>query len=108
MDFLHQKTAVLFGAEMMAHTYDMSVVFFRMRKVRRGYYEMELELITENPKEMSWGQITETHTKLLEKEILQQPENWIWSHKRWKRKVPSDLEQLKKEQYEKFNTHFGY
>ncbi|MFN5912495.1 MAG: lysophospholipid acyltransferase family protein [Bacteroidota bacterium] len=108
MDFLHQKTAVLFGAEMMAHTYDMSVVFFCIRKVRRGHYAMELKLITENPKEMSWGQITEAHTRFLEKEILRQPEYWIWSHKRWKRELPADLEQLKKEQHEKFNAHFCY
>ena len=69
---------------------------------------MELKLITENPKEMSWGQITEAHTRFLEKEILRQPEYWIWSHKRWKRELPADLEQLKKEQHEKFNAHFCY
>lgn len=108
MNFLGQQTAVLFGAEQMAHSYNMSVVFYAMRKVRRGYYEMELNLICEDPKSMSWGQITEAHTRLLEKEIIAHPENWIWSHKRWKRTVPEDLENLKKEQHEKFNSRFGY
>jgi Kdo2-lipid IVA lauroyltransferase/acyltransferase len=108
MNFLGQQTAVLFGAEQMAHSYNMSVVFYAMRKVRRGHYEMELKLICEDPKSMSWGQITEAHTQLLEKEIIAHPENWIWSHKRWKRTVPKDLENLKKEQHEKFNSRFGY
>jgi KDO2-lipid IV(A) lauroyltransferase len=108
MEFLHQPTAVLFGAEMMAHTYDMAVVFYSMRKIKRGHYEMELTLITEEPTSTKWGEITEAHTHLLEKEILNKPEHWIWSHKRWKREVPSDLEKLKKEQHEKFDAHFGY
>jgi len=108
MDFLNQTTAVLFGTEQMAHTYDMAVVFFALKKVKRGYYEMELKLITEDPRKLPWGVITEAHTRLLEMEIRQKPENWIWSHKRWKREIPEDLELLKKEQHEKFNAHFGY
>ena len=108
MDFLNQPTAVLFGTEQMAHTYDMAVVFFAVRKIKRGYYEMELKLITEEPRKLPWGAITEAHTRMLEYEIRHKPENWIWSHKRWKREMPDDLETLKKEQHEKFNAHFGY
>lgn len=107
MEFLNQPTAVLFGTEQMAHSYDMAVVFFAVRKVKRGYYEMELKLITEEPRKLPWGAITEAHTRMLEYEIRHKPENWIWSHKRWKREMPDDLETLKKEQHEKFNAHFG-
>jgi Kdo2-lipid IVA lauroyltransferase/acyltransferase len=107
MEFLNQPTAVLFGTEQMAHSYDMAVVFFAVRKVKRGYYEMELKLITEEPRMLPWGAITEAHTRMLEYEIRHKPENWIWSHKRWKREMPDDLETLKKEQHEKFNAHFG-
>jgi KDO2-lipid IV(A) lauroyltransferase len=108
MDFLHQQTAVLFGPEQMAHTFDFAVVFYVMRKKKRGYYEMELKLITDQPKSTSWGEITEAHCRLLEQEIIHLPEFWVWSHKRWKRSVPADLEQLKREQNEKFNERFGY
>lgn len=108
MNFLNQQTAVLFGTEQMAHTYDFAVVFYVMRKRSRGYYEMELKLITDEPRTLSWGEITELHTRLLEEEIIKNPEYWIWSHKRWKREIPEDLEQLRKEQHEKFNKHFGY
>lgn len=103
MDFLNQQTAVLFGTEQMAHEYDFAVVFFVMKKISRGKYEMHLETITENPSLMKWGEITEKHTHLLEKEIIDNPSFWIWSHKRWKRDIPNDLEVLKAEQKDKFN-----
>lgn len=104
--FLNQETAVLFGVEQMAHTYDFAVVFFATRKVTRGYYEMALKLITDNPRKLEWGSITEKHLHLLEKEIIDKPEHWIWSHKRWKREIPSNLDLLKKEQHAKFNERF--
>ena len=106
MNFLHQQTAVLFGTEQMANEYEFSVVFFAMEKVKRGFYKMRLELITEDPKSMNWGEITESHTKLLEKEINLKPQFWIWSHKRWKRAIPENLEQLKKDQLDKFNSKY--
>lgn len=106
MNFLNQQTAVLFGAEQMAHEYNFSVVFFHMKKIKRGYYSMNLELISDNPKSMKWGEITESHAKKLEQVILQKPEFWIWSHKRWKREIPKDLETLKLEQMNKFNSKY--
>lgn len=106
MEFLHQQTAVLFGTEQMAHEYNFAVVFFAIRKVKRGFYEMELKLLTDEPANCGWGEITEQHVHLLEKEILAQPHYWIWSHKRWKREVPTDLEKLKKEQHAKFDQRY--
>jgi KDO2-lipid IV(A) lauroyltransferase len=106
MDFLNQQTAVLFGCEQMAHQYQQAVVFFVLHKVKRGHYSMELKLITDNPSSKSWGEITEIHTKLLEKEIIRNPQFWLWSHKRWKRDVPVDLESLKVEQKSKFESKF--
>jgi Kdo2-lipid IVA lauroyltransferase/acyltransferase len=106
MNFLNQETAVLFGCEMLAHTYNHVVVFFVVNKIKRGYYEIELQLITDNPKNCSWGEITENHTKLLEQEILKNPASWLWSHKRWKRTIPENLAQLKVEQKSKFDEKF--
>lgn len=106
MNFLQQETAVLFGTEIMAHELNYSVVYFATRKERRGHYSLELKLITDNPKGCEWGEITEAHAKILEEEIISVPHHWLWSHKRWKREIPSDLNQLKKEQREKFNAKY--
>ena len=108
MEFLNQQTPVLFGAEMLAHKYNHAVVYFTIHRVKRGYYEMELKTVAENPREKKWGEITEAHTKLLENQIRKEPYYWIWSHKRWKKEVPENLEELKLKQKEKFNTMFGY
>jgi KDO2-lipid IV(A) lauroyltransferase len=104
--FLNQPTPVLFGTEFMANEYDFAVVFFSTKKIKRGYYEIELQTITENPKELNYGEITEMHTRLLEKEIISKPEYWLWSHKRWKRAVPDNLEELKIQQEKWFIERF--
>jgi KDO2-lipid IV(A) lauroyltransferase len=107
MNFLNQQTAVLFGTELLAHQHDFAVVFFITRKQKRGFYETTLSLITENPSTMEWGTITEKHVQLLEKEIIQSPHYWIWSHKRWKRKIPENLNKLKAQQRQQFDERFG-
>lgn len=107
MDFLNQKTGVVFGPELLAHQYQQAVVFFHIEQTKRGYYTMHLETITESPNEMKWGEITEKHTKMLEKVIQDRPEQWIWSHKRWKREVPEDLPKLRELQKAKFEERFG-
>lgn len=106
MTFLHQTTGILFGAEQLANTYDQAVVFYLPKKIRRGYYEVELQLLTDEPRTLPWGKITETHAHLLEKRILEEPGPWLWSHKRWKRTVPDNIPKLKEEQREKFNSLF--
>jgi len=104
MTFLNQPTAVLFGAEMLANKYNQAVVFFKTEKVKRGYYTIHLELITDTPRQLCWGEITEAHAQKLERAIHEHPEYWLWSHKRWKREIPVHLNELKKEQKEKFEA----
>jgi KDO2-lipid IV(A) lauroyltransferase len=86
MDFLGQDTAVKFGAEKYAKEFDMPVVYGCIHKVRRGYYEVTYELVEEFPRISSYGFITEKMTRLLERDIIDKPEHWLWTHKRWKRR----------------------
>jgi len=106
MNFLHQDTAVVFGTEQLANEYDFTVVFFHLKKVKRGYYEMELQLVTDEPRSLAWGELTETHTRLLEKVIEETPQFWVWTHKRWKREKVEDIEAFKKQQTDKFNARY--
>lgn len=86
--FLNQDTAVLFGTEKYARSYNYPVVFGHIRKLRRGHYEMEFEVVEENPAGTAHGEITEKHTRILERDIRKEPRYWLWTHKRWKRKRP--------------------
>jgi KDO2-lipid IV(A) lauroyltransferase len=42
--------------------------------------------LTENPKDTAENEITEMHVRALEKAIIEHPDNWLWSHRRWKHK----------------------
>lgn len=86
MEFLNQETGVMFGTEKYAKQYDYPVLFGKVEKIKRGFYEFEFILITDQPKESAHGEITEAHTRMLEQCIIERPEYWLWSHKRWKRK----------------------
>ena len=50
----------------------------------RGYYTLLAECIQNPPYNDMEGEITEKHTKKLESDIIEQPETWLWTHKRWK------------------------
>ncbi|MDX9769304.1 MAG: lysophospholipid acyltransferase family protein [Tenuifilaceae bacterium] len=84
--FLNQDTPVYLGIEKIAQKFDLPVYFCDMQKIRRGYYEVNFELITDNPKSLGEFELTELHTHRLEKQIMDRPEFWLWSHRRWKHK----------------------
>jgi KDO2-lipid IV(A) lauroyltransferase len=90
--FLNQDTAVFTGAGKIASKYDMAVVFFHIQKVKRGYYNLDIELLHEHTAGLSENLITETHVRRLEEIIKEKPEYWIWSHRRWKHKKPVEDE----------------
>ena len=105
-NFLNQPTPVLLGTEFMANEFNAAVVYFSIIPVKRGYYNMTLTLVSDNPRTHSFGYITETHTRLLENQIKSNPCNWLWTHKRWKREVPINLEEVRNVQEKAFNERF--
>jgi KDO2-lipid IV(A) lauroyltransferase len=86
--FLNQDTAVYTGVGKIAAKYDMALVFFHIKKIRRGYYNLNIELLHDHTAGLSEELITETHVRKLEEIIREKPEYWIWSHRRWKHKKP--------------------
>jgi KDO2-lipid IV(A) lauroyltransferase len=85
--FLHQPSAIIYGSEYFAKKYDFPVFYYVVKQMKRGYYTIEIEQITDNPTQMSYGGIIEQYIQCLERDICQRPEFWLWSHKRWKHKV---------------------
>ena len=90
--FLHQDTGVMRGSEVYAKKHDWPIFWGRIYKVKRGHYESSFELITDQPREWAEGEIIETYTRMLEADIRAEPAYWLWSHKRWKRKRPENLQ----------------
>ena len=93
-DFFNIKVPVHTGAEMLSKKFDLVVINYVTRKVKRGYYETEFQLITDSPKTYKDYQITDAYTKLTEDNIKVQPELYLWSHRRFKHrdKVPTEFQ----------------
>jgi lauroyl/myristoyl acyltransferase len=82
--FMGVEVPVHTGAEMIAKKYDLSVLFVKVKKVKRGFYEATFVPISDNPTTVPDFEITHTFIKEVEKQILEAPEYYFWTHKRWK------------------------
>lgn len=83
--FMGIEVPVHTGGEMLAKKYDMNVIFLKTKKLKRGYYEGSFEILCdENIKDIPNYEITSNFLKLVEQQIYDAPEFYLWTHKRWK------------------------
>ncbi len=82
--FMGIEVPVHTGAEMLSKKYDMNVMFLKVKRIKRGFYETSIEILSENPKQVPNYEITDTFLKLVEQQIYEAPEYYLWTHKRWK------------------------
>jgi KDO2-lipid IV(A) lauroyltransferase len=106
LPFLGQQSAVIFGPEYMANKYNCTVVYVNISNSKRGYYNVLLEVLVTDSKQLQYQELTQLHVQKLEQTILQKPGNWLWSHKRWKHKQPANWPQLSTTLQQKFETTF--
>lgn len=86
-NFLHHPTLFITGTETVARRLDAAVVYFDISKLRRGYYHVDVRLITEHPRELPEHALTDRYASLLTATIRRNPSIWLWSHNRWKHPV---------------------
>ena len=82
--FLNQETAFLDGGEVLARKFGYAVTYVHVESPKRGYYRARFEVITDNPAATNPTEITLAYARLLEQNILESPELWLWTHNRWK------------------------
>ena len=82
--FLGVKVPVFVGAELVAKEFDFGVVYAKINRVKRGFYEVDFELITDTPKETRLNEITDTFTEWLEQDVYCDPTQYLWTHNRFK------------------------
>jgi len=95
MTFLNQDTPVFRGTENVSKKFDYPIVYISVIREKRGLYHLRTELLAEHPGEFGENEITELHTRRLERDILEHPHTWLWSHRRWKHKRPEQQPQDK-------------
>ena len=87
--FLHQDTAFFQAINQVALLTQYPAFYAAVKKIRRGFYEVELLRISEPPYDKKTFHVVDNYAATTEGMIAQNPENWLWSHKRWKRARPS-------------------
>lgn len=95
-DFLHHDTPVFTGTERIARKCGFDVYYLKLQRKRRGYYEAEFLLITDDIDKCPTNSVTEEYFKMLEDTITAAPAFWLWSHNRWKRTRDKWKEQTSK------------
>lgn len=83
--FLNHDTAVFTGGEQLGKRLDAMMYYGRVTRPRRGYYTFEFIPICHDSKDVPDFDITDRYMTLLEEDIQQYPELWLWTHKRWRR-----------------------
>jgi KDO2-lipid IV(A) lauroyltransferase len=90
-NFLNQPTGFFTGMERFAREYEYPVIFVELIRIKRGYYTMSFEeLIQPSYDNVEKGAIIELFARRLEKSVLKYPDQYLWSHKRWKHKKPEN------------------
>jgi len=90
--FMNQDTAFFTGMERFARDYNYPVFYIELVKIKRGQYEMRFELLADLPlSNISNGEIIERFARRLERSVNEFPEQYLWSHRRWKHKKPEQL-----------------
>lgn len=86
VDFFGIETAFLHGPEFYSRKYNYPLIYVDIQRVKKGWYELSFELISDDPNSLPYGEITQRYAKILENKIRENPGNWLWTHKRWKMK----------------------
>ena len=80
------ETPIHIGAELFAKKFDMNVAFLKSKRVKRGFYEANIELLSDDVSSIPNYELSELFIKKVEAQIHEAPEFYLWSHKRFKHK----------------------
>ena len=86
--FLGQDTAFYVGADQIARATRLPVLYVSMRRVRRGYYEADLQPLWDGREATEPNTVTERYARACEIDVLESPADWLWSYRRWRLKKP--------------------
>lgn len=99
VEFLNRPTACHSGAEILARKFNLPVFYLDVRRIARGKYSAAILPLCLNPETTFPGEIISMYMNKLESIIINEPSNWLWSHKRWKKKPPEHIMNKSELQY---------
>ena len=84
LTFLNQETGFLDGGEVLGKKFGFPVFYADIKRPKRGYYQVDVQVLSATPETTAEGEITTAYARSLEQNIITQPELWLWTHNRWK------------------------
>lgn len=94
LNFFGKPTPFLKGPERGARIGNIPVVFCQIKRLKRGHYQALFTLAEENPRKLPEGELTRRYIKFLEQVIREEPDMWLWSHRRWKKEWKDEYREL--------------
>ena len=86
--FLGQDTAFYLGAEQIARATRLPIFYVAMRRVRRGFYAVELRELWDGRERTEPGELTDRYARVCESDVLARPADWLWTYRRWRHPKP--------------------
>ncbi|AZA98856.1 lipid A biosynthesis acyltransferase [Chryseobacterium joostei] len=84
LEFLNQKTPVFIGYDKLATRMDLAFIYCEMKKVKRGYYQVNYYRIYPDNEKFVEHEVVKKFHKMLENTLHKHPDNYLWSHRKWK------------------------
>ncbi len=94
VNFFGKPAPFVTGPEKAARSRDTVVVFAHFFRLKRGLYTFTTEKITDSPSTMKEGELTIRYLDYIEQKIREQPDNYLWSHRRWKHPFKPEYQEL--------------
>ncbi|MGK6340870.1 lysophospholipid acyltransferase family protein [Chryseobacterium sp. DT-3] len=84
LEFLNQRTPAFIGYDKLATRMDLAFIYCEMKKVKRGYYQVNYHRIYPDGEKFTEHEVVRKFHKLLENTLHKHPDNYLWSHRKWK------------------------
>jgi Kdo2-lipid IVA lauroyltransferase/acyltransferase len=84
LTFLGQDTAFYVGAEQIARSMRLPMIYLSMHRVRRGYYEVTLRELWDGREATESGELTARYAAACEADVRASPADWLWTYRRWR------------------------
>ena len=84
LEFLNQRTPAFIGYDKLATRMDLAFIYCEMKKVKRGYYQVNYYRIYPDNEKFTEHEVVRKFHKMLENTLHKHPDNYLWSHRKWK------------------------
>lgn len=84
LNFLNQRTPAFIGYDKLATRMDLVFIYCEMKKVKRGFYQVNYHRIYPDGEKFTENEVVRKFHKHLENTINKYPDNYLWSHRKWK------------------------